>query len=143
MEYPQAGVTLIFSSIHIPRVVHALGQLLTMFSNVAHLSIRGDADNTDWSGMDNTQWLRFLCLFPAVETMHLSGDLPMFVASALEEIAEVAEELVTELLPALHELSLDDYMDQAGSMEKFLSLHQLSGCPVSVVLTEFEFETHL
>jgi hypothetical protein len=141
MEFPQADVTLIFSSIHAPRVVHALGQLVTMFSNVGHLSIDGDGDNADWSGMDSTQWLRILCLFPAVETMHLVGDLPLFIASALEETAVAAEDLVTELLPALHSVSLDDYRDKAGSMEKFLSLRKLSGRPVSVVHTELEFET--
>ena len=123
-EFPQADVTLAFLNIHPPHVAHALGQLATMFSNVDRLSVCGG-----WSDMESTDWLLFLRLFPAVESLYLSGDVTRYIASALED---ATEDMVTELLPALHELSLDDHREQAGSMEKFLSLRQFSGRPVTV-----------
>jgi hypothetical protein len=36
--------------------------------------------------LDSTEWLMFLRLFPAVEKLHLSGDVVPYIASALEDI---------------------------------------------------------
>jgi len=84
-KFPQAAVTLAFSNVHAPRAVHALGQLATMFSNVGHLFAEGYGV---WSVMESTEWLRLLYLFPAVETLHFSGNVAWHFASALEGTTE-------------------------------------------------------
>ncbi|KAH9159793.1 hypothetical protein EDB89DRAFT_2236498 [Lactarius sanguifluus] len=97
----------------VPYVVHVLGQLVAMTSNVGHLSIRQSQAGEDF--WESTQWLPLLQLFATVE---------------------VLEETVT--LPALQLLWLDD-----DNPERFLSLCQLSGRPVTVVNTQDEFTERL
>jgi len=130
-ELPQADLTLTFSSIHAPRVVHALGQLASIFSNVDDLTARGFGVR---NGVESTEWLLFLCLFPAVESLYLWGDVTRYIASALED---TTEDMVTELLPKLRSLWFDEndrmkYEEIMGSIEQFLSLRQLSGRPVDI-----------
>jgi hypothetical protein len=135
-EFPQADITLTFSSIHTPRVVHALGQLATMFSNVDQLSVHGYGV---WRGiMESTEWLLFLRLFPAVESLEVYGDLTRHIASALQD---TTEDMVTELLPALYSMCFDPcecrkYKETVRSIEQFLSLRQLSGHPITVDNTD-------
>ncbi|KAH8996950.1 hypothetical protein EDB86DRAFT_3243223 [Lactarius hatsudake] len=101
--------------------------------------------------MDTTDWLPFFRLFPAVETLHLSGGVATYIASALEDTAN-PEEIITDVLPALRLIWLDEATDgvgedededrnePVGSIEQFLSLRRLSGRPVTVVDTEDEFD---
>jgi hypothetical protein len=127
-----------------------LGQLagqLAMFSNVDDLSTRGD----HVTGLDLTQWRRFLHCFPAVQTLRLSGGLKTSIVSALEE--ETTQEMATDpVFPALLLIWLvedgDDEEDKdednedwnpVGSIGRFLSLRHLAGRPVTVVNTEDEF----
>jgi hypothetical protein len=127
-------------------VVHVLGQLDAMLSNVGHLSVRIQAASGQQVDVDRTEWLLLLHLFRAVETMHVCRAMAWYIASALEVIAE---EMVTEVLPALHLLYFEDVDDgdnngindikSMGSTERFLSLRQLSGLPVTIVKTEDEF----
>jgi len=66
------------------------------------------------------------------------------IVSALEG----AEEMVTDFFPALRLIRIAEWEDgslgkagwieQVGSMERFLSLRQLSGCPVTVINPEDE-----
>ena len=91
--------------------------------------------------MDGNEWLPFLHLFPAVETLRLSEDMVPYIVSAFEDIPE---EMITEVMPALHLLWLDEEEEReedepVESIERFLSLRQLSGRPVTVVNTEDEF----
>ena len=62
-----------------------------------------------------------------------------YIVSALEHTADS----VTDLLPVLHLIWLDDDDDDddvpVGSMERFLSLRQLSDRPVTIVDTYDEF----
>ena len=140
----------------VPYVVHVLGQLDTTLSNVGHLSVcRAQIEPGPVDEMDTTGWLPLFRLFPAVETMHVSRATGGYIAPALEDIAE---EMVTEVLPALYLLFLEDddeddkndhdhdgydsgydNIKPVGSVERFLSLHQLSGLPVTTVKTEDEF----
>jgi hypothetical protein len=128
-----------------------LGQLASTFPNVDHLSADGDRDLS--TETDITDWLPFFRLFPAVEAMHLSGGAGAYIASALEDTAD-PEEMVTDIVfPALYLLwiekgeeeedesdeSDDDRHKPVGSIERFLSLRQLSGRPVTVVDTQDEF----
>ena len=142
-------LTLLGEDIQVPDVVDVLGQLDTMFSDVDHLSAYGDWQ--EWIGMDDldsTAWLPFLRLFPAMEELTLCGKVLPCIASALEDITE---EMLTEVMPELHLLWLDDG-DRAEdsdidgpirSIEQFLSFRQLSGRPVTVVNVRDEFNETL
>ncbi|KAH9168464.1 hypothetical protein EDB89DRAFT_2231821 [Lactarius sanguifluus] len=117
-----------------PDMARLLDQLVPMLSNVVHLSVVGTRGRGD-------DMLPLLRLFPAVETMDVSrktaGYAEGYVASALEDIAE---DMVTEVLPALQLLLLDD---DDNKLERFLSLRQLSGRPVTIVNTQDEFVERL
>ncbi|KAH8995510.1 hypothetical protein EDB86DRAFT_2921382 [Lactarius hatsudake] len=117
-----------------PDMARLLDQLVPMLCNVVHLSVvvkNGQEDDI----------LPLLRLFPAVETMDISrktaGYTKGYIASALEDITE---DMVTEVLPALQLLLLDD---DDSKLERFLSLRQLSGRPVTVVNTQDEFVERL
>jgi hypothetical protein len=148
-------------------MAHVLSQLDTIMilSNVDLLSVRlipepiGPQDD----GLDRAEWLELLRLFPAVETMFVYRAMTGYIASALDEIAEG---VVTEVLPALHLLFLENdgdgrdgsendhddasdnddeydsyyqyYEKPLGSTERFLSLRKLSGHPVTIVKSEDE-----
>ncbi|KAH9013160.1 hypothetical protein EDB83DRAFT_2680384 [Lactarius deliciosus] len=112
-----------------PDMAYVLGQLVPMLSNVAHLSVLGEHDVGDM--------LPLLCLFPAVEVMDARRKAAGYIASALEDIAE---EMVTEVLPALELLLLDG---DDNKLEGFLSLRRLSGRPVTIFNTQDEFVARL
>ncbi|KAH9020977.1 hypothetical protein EDB84DRAFT_1565473 [Lactarius hengduanensis] len=117
-----------------PEMAHLLDQLVPMLSNVVHLSVVGKHGRGD-------DMLPLLRLFPAVEAMDVSrktgGYTKAYIASALEDIAE---DMVTEVLPALQLLLLDD---DDNKLERFLSLRRLSGRPVTIVNTQDEFVERL
>ena len=121
-------------------MVHLLSQLIAMLSNVNHLSVGGH--DVSYSEVQNhADWLPLLHLFPAMEVMEVHGELARSVTSALED---AAEEMVTMLLPALQVLWLTgDKNKTAGSTERFLSLRQLCGRPVTIVNTQDEFVERL
>ena len=141
---PQTSIllTLLGSDIQIPYVVDVLGQLVAIFSNIDRLSTNGNW--LEWSGMDDLdsiEWLLFFRLFPAVEKLHLSGDVVPCITSAFENITE---EMLTEVMPTLRLLWLDEKIRTGDaravrSIERFLSLRQLSGRPVTVVNTRDKF----
>ena len=75
--------------------------------------------------MDITHWLPLFRLFPAAEVLRLSDGVGVYIASALED---TAEEMVTEVLPALRLIMLakdeldnedaevdQDYWDSSGA----------------------------
>ncbi|KAH9169004.1 hypothetical protein EDB89DRAFT_1988501 [Lactarius sanguifluus] len=113
-----------------PDMARLLDQLVPMLSNVAHLSVLDKHRQGD-------DMLPLLRLFPSVEAMDVSRETAGYVASALEDIAE---DMVTEVLPALQLLLLDD---DDNKLERFLSLRQLSGHPVTIVNTQDEFVERL
>lgn len=133
-------------------MVRVLGQLDAILSNVGHLSVGVQASFPRQDDVDRTELLPLLQLFPAVETMDVCTAMAWYIASALEAIAE---EKVTEVLPALHLLYIKDVDDgdnnddhdydsiynfrPVGSTEQFLSLRQLSGLPIIIVKTQNEF----
>ena len=122
-------------------VVGILGQLAAVFPNVVHLFARGD--HVDSAEIGLAEWLPFFRLFPSVEALHLSEGVAACIASALEETAD-SEQVVTDVFSALHLIWLDedgyeDDYEPVGSIERFLSLRQLSGRPLTVVNTREEF----
>ena len=149
---PQSDVNLRLSllgprlNIQVPYVVDVLGKVVALFSNVGHLFTHASCLKwRDMADLDSIEWLAFLRLFPAVETLRLSGDMASYIVSALEDIPE---EMLTEVMPALHLLWLDEEYrreedEPVGSIKQFLTLRQLSGRPVAVVNTEDEFDDTL
>jgi hypothetical protein len=90
--------------------------------------------------LDNSKLLPLLHLFPAVEELQVSGELAGHIATVLEN---TAEERVTEVMPALHSLWLGNGDKPVGSIERFLSLRQLSGRPVTILNMQDEFVERL
>jgi hypothetical protein len=116
---------------------------VALFSNVDHLFAHGDL--VDTSEIHTTDWLPFFRLFPAVRVLRLSGGVAASIVSALED---TTEDMVTDVFPALRLIWLvecededeDVYNDPVESIERFLSLRQLAGRPVTIVNTEDEFD---
>jgi hypothetical protein len=121
----------------VPCTARVFGQLTTMLSNVGHLSFDRPRFPEQYNRMDNSKLLPLLHLFPAVEELHVSGSLAEHIATVLENIAE---ERVAEVMPALHSLWLNNGDKPVGSTERFLSLRQLSGRPVTVANNQGEFD---
>jgi hypothetical protein len=108
-----------------------LAQSPAMVSNVDHLSIDEDDLQLEpgWKdSMDDTDWLELLHQFSAAKTLHGSKQLAGHIALALDG---VGEEMITEVLPALTSLSLED--QPVRSVEKFLAARQNSGHPITFV----------
>ena len=89
-----------------------------------------------WQGeIEASQWQEFLHLFTSVNKMVLEHeDSVRLVAPALQDLAG---ERVTEVLPALQDLSLRTYSRQPsgplkGAIEHFIAARQLYGHPVTV-----------
>jgi hypothetical protein len=136
---------------HVRAMVYVLRQLAPIFPNVDVLYARGFYVPRQSSDMDITEWLPLFRLFPAVEVLRLSGGAGVYIVSALED---TTAEMVTEVLPVLRLIRLvkdkldneDDEVDEdfwnesTASTERFLFLRQFSGCPVTVLGMEDEFE---
>ncbi|KAH9038007.1 hypothetical protein EDB83DRAFT_2318535 [Lactarius deliciosus] len=112
-----------------------------MFSHVDHLDAHGN--EVELTEDDMVDWIPFFHLFPAVETLHLSGGVAAYIVSALDDPAN-SEEMVTDVFPAVHLIWLDDmdsgdFDEPVGSIERFLAMRELTGFPVTIVDTEDEF----
>jgi hypothetical protein len=111
----------------VSHLAQILGQSGALVSNVGHLSIDEDDLQPGWQrDMDDTDWLELLRPFAAVKMLHASEQLAKQIALALDD---VTEEMVTEVLPSLNSLWLDD--QQVTSVEQFLVVRRISGHPVT------------
>jgi len=118
-----------------------LGRCGTTLSNVKNLSVNGHSilESSSYD-LGSAVWLPFFLLFPAVQDLHLSGEVGAKTASALER---TTEEMVTEIFPALDTIWIDDeeygYHEplEEGSMKllRFLSLRHRTGYLVTIVDT--------
>ena len=135
----------------VSHVTNWLGQLVMMLSDVQSLSIRREWTIVGDFFQKDINWLLFLRLFPAVEVLHVREEMVKHIASVLEGIPE---EMVTQVLPALELLWLDDVQGQEiflaekgngkpESVDQFLSLRKKSGRPVVVVRWHHEFMERL
>ncbi|KAH9020974.1 hypothetical protein EDB84DRAFT_1441629 [Lactarius hengduanensis] len=129
LDRPQGECHQAHFSLIISHMAYVFGQLVPMLSNVAHLSVLGEHGVGDM--------LPLFRLFPAVDVMDVHRKAAGYIASALEDIAE---DMVTEVLPALELLLLDG---DDNKLEQFLSLRRLSGRPVRIVNTQAEFVERL
>ncbi|KAH8988435.1 hypothetical protein EDB86DRAFT_3081553 [Lactarius hatsudake] len=131
----------------IPEIASILGQFSATLSFVAHLkfheiarpcqlAIRHDYSGWEYVGVDDTDWLSFLQLFTAVQTLYIPEELSDRIALALED---GARQMVTEVLPALSLLYLEN--QPASSVETFIAVRRDSGRPVTIVNQKAEFDT--
>ena len=72
-----------------------------------------------------------------MEVLHVSGVLVKHIATVLENIDE---ERVSNVMPMLRSLQFGNRYGPVGSTERFLSLRQLSGHPVTVVIANTQDE---
>ncbi|KAI9509703.1 hypothetical protein F5148DRAFT_706644 [Russula earlei] len=102
-------------------------------SNLVQLDIVDGVSQPHWKDdMETTQWLELLDPFTAVKDLRLSDQVAPHVCQALEELAE---ERVTDVLPALQNIflkSLDPLESVPKYIEGFVAARKLSGHPVAV-----------
>ena len=84
-------------------------------------------------GMDNVDW-RNLLQFSTVQTLQASRELAGHVALALEH-------MVPGELPSLDLILLAGQL--ASSVQRFINARNVSGYPVTVADTEWEFDKRL
>ncbi|KAI9512929.1 hypothetical protein F5148DRAFT_1365145 [Russula earlei] len=104
-----------------------------LLSTLVQLDITDRVPQSHWKDdMEATQWLELLDPFAAVRDLHLSDQVAPHVCQALEELAD---ERVTEVLPALQNILLSG-IQPLGSVPKcieaFVAARNLSGHPVAV-----------
>jgi hypothetical protein len=112
-------------------IAQVFSSSLTPFSTLVHLDI-GDANGIRWEDdMENTQWRELLQPFPSVEDLDLSTDVARLALPALQEFAD---EGVTDVLPALKNITIKwPSGPMLEAIDKFVSARQLSGHPVAVL----------
>ena len=121
-----------------------LNHVSATLSNVVHLKLEVFLKREGrLEGTDEVDLLRLFRQFPAVHTLHVSQELSSreiseHVALALESITG---ETVAETMPSLDLIYLAEL--PASSIEKFVAARRLSGCPVTVVETQMEFDKKL
>ncbi len=113
-------------------MIHVLSQLAIMFSDVQHLSIKGTRLQSGGLGV---VWFPLLHLFPAVDVLRVSWRLAGSIALAINE---APENMVTQVLPALQMLWLDDQDKIRNgklmmSIKQFLHCRKQSGHPVVII----------
>jgi hypothetical protein len=116
--------------------VRVVRQLLVsasaMLTTVRHLTIGklGHQSNENFA-----DWIELFRLFPALESLHVGGELTMTIGSVLNK-SKAAGGLL-----ALRFLSLDG--PPTRSVLRFISARQVSDCPVTLIKTREEFESHV
>ena len=114
-------------------MMRLLAKLLSIPSQVERLELHEFAIEEEWQdGIENSHWLQLLNLFVSVKSLYVDVGLGPFIAPALEELTE---ERVTEVLPSLENLVIEDLgSDDSEFVEEtirsFISMRQLSGRPV-------------
>jgi hypothetical protein len=93
----------------------------------------GQSRLPNWlDNVGNSQWLDFLHRFTTVKNLHLSEEVTLRVAPALQEL--VAEGR-TDVLPTLQNIFLEGCRPSGHvqeAIEQFVAARQHSGCPVVV-----------
>ncbi|KAH8983834.1 hypothetical protein EDB86DRAFT_3106203 [Lactarius hatsudake] len=124
---------------HVLDISRFLSHFSTTLSHVVHLNLGvGFEVDLRLEDMGDVDWLHLLHQFSSVQTLHLSCEPAEHVALALENISGG---LVAEVLPSLDLVCIVD--QPASSIEKFVAAREHSGCPVTVVDTETEFDKRL
>ena len=106
---------------------------------VEHLVISGRPPY--WQDdIENSQWLELFHLFNTVENLHISREFVPRIAPALQELVG---ERVTEVLPALKNLFLEDTLPSGlvpEAIGTFVAARQLANYPIDVCPWELRWE---
>ena len=107
---------------------------------IEHLYIReGTRSSLSWQDdIETGQWLELLNRLPALKDLRISRDFMPRIAPTLQELVG---ERVTEVLPALQTLFLEEALPSGPVQEsigKFLAARQLAGHSVTISLSERE-----
>ena len=106
--------------------------LQALIPMVEHLYI---CDDGSWYGQaadEKSQWLELLHQFTAMKDLYISNELLPRIAPALQELVR---EGVTEVLPALQTLFLEETVSSSLVQEtiwQFVAARQLAGFPVTI-----------
>jgi len=119
-------------------LTHMLGLISPILSNMVHFTINSAFDISEPDDLDDIEWLQLLRPFSSVQTLFVSWIFAGNVSRALEDIAGM---MVTEVLPALDLLFLED--QPVSCVDKFIAVRRDSGHPVTIVDTRSEFEKRL
>jgi hypothetical protein len=115
----------------------------SLLSDVVHFNLYPDAfmdeyEKSELEVLYDIDWLQLFRPLSSVRTLSVSGDLTRHVCDALENIAGA---MVTEMLPALDLLYLDD--QPISSIQNFITVRQASGHPVTFIDTSSDFHQRL
>ena len=110
-----------------------------LVSTVEHLYIRSSFWRPGWQDVfENRQWLELFHPFTAVKNLYISSEFAPRVVPALKELIG---EGVTEVLPALQTLFLEEPLSSGPvqkTVEQFVAARQLAGHLISVSRWKFE-----
>ena len=99
---------------------------------VEHLYIQTRPSGMHWQDdMENSQWVELLHSFTGVGSLYIYQYFTPLIAPALQELVE---EEVTEVLPALQTLFLEDPIPSSPAqegIEQFVAARQLAGHPIA------------
>jgi len=118
----QAGWQL-SSLIHILPIISSFEHIYIYQRNYLRLYWQDD--------IENVQWLELLHLLAAVKDLYLSREFAPRIAAALQELTA---ESVTEVLPALQSLFLEELQPSGPVQEiigRFVDARQHAGCPIT------------
>ena len=79
--------------------------------------------------IENSQWLEVLHPFATVKNLYISRE---FTAQIVSVLKVLVGETVTEVLPALRTLCLEEPSPSKASIEQFIAARQLASRPIVV-----------
>jgi hypothetical protein len=147
---PETGISVWIMCEGIDRQIlhlaHILSWISPILSDTVHFTINHSwlfiSENlSELEDLDDIEWLQLLRPFSSVQTLFVSGKIAGDISRALEEIDGDDGVTVTEVLPALELLCLED--QPMSSVDNFVAARQDSGHPVTIVNTKKEFEQRL
>ena len=122
----------------IPLLTQILGYIFPILSDIAHCTIDSVMflyEQEDW---EDFEWLQLLCQLSTLRTLFVSDNISRIISQAL---AGIDREVITEMLPVLKLLCLDDR--SISSVNRFIALRRNCGHPVTFIKTRKEFEEQL
>lgn len=102
-------------------------QVSAMLTNVCHLTILYGERLRD---QDIAEWVGLFRILPAVETLHVGGELAMNIDPVFDRLTK---EIVAEVLPVLRFLYID--APATRPVRQYLATRKLFGFPVALVKT--------
>jgi hypothetical protein len=117
------------------QLTNVLSWISPIISDIVHFGLQSDADIFKPEDVD---WMELLHQFPSVQTMFIYGSVTRLISLALDDIAE---EMLTEVLPALDFLGLEDdpWDKPPSSVHKYLAFCKDEGHQVTFVKTWKDF----